>query len=234
MNTMNTMNRGRNKYRGAQSSRGYSVIGLAVGVFIASPWHSLAELPTDLTLKQAIEIATENHPLIHTHMAILKVSEAGITEAKRRFKPVFHLRGSYNPGFGGVDDDDDNWGVGIGFSQELDRLFGSNDLDRERARFEHGRNQDELNLVRRKVIDDVRKAYFDFTLAEKTLTLRQHQLTEAKENIEKVKSTFKHADVNFEILIRAHSELNDKQFEELTAEEDFIRAKTALADVLVL
>jgi len=234
MNTMNTMNRGRNKYRGAQSSRGYSVIGLAVGVFIAAPWQSLAELPTDLTLKQAIEIATENHPLIHTHTAMLKVSEVGIKDAKRRFKPVFHIRGSYNPGFGGVDDDDDNWGVGIGFSQELDRLVGSNDLERERAQFEHGRNQEELNLVRRKVIDEVRKAYFDFTLAEKTLTLRQKQLTEAIENIEKVKSTFQHTDVNFEILIRAQSELDDKQFEVLTAEESCNRARTALTNMLLL
>ena len=226
------MNKDRNGRTQPKTIVRYALIGLALCMSIAMPRPVRGQLPENLTLEQAIDIATENHPLIHIHEAKLMVGEAGMKDAKKRFKPVLHIRTNFEPGYDNANGDD--WGFGIGLSQELDRLFGANVLERSKARFEEERSREEVELVRWQVVEEVTAAYLDYTLAGSTLELRRRQLAGAEENLEKAKSTFEHADVTFEIIIRAQSELDDKQFEVLKAEKDFGRAEAALKNTLML
>ena len=182
-----------------------------------------AEIPVELDLKKALEIALANNPQLKAARNEIEIMEADKVEASKRLNPAFSAYFEdyrlFHSEMGAFFQTQE---ITVRLDQEIE-TSGKRKLRTQAAELKSQAQKAQTDNVVRALVLDVRRAYFQAVLAQSNLESAQTTLQEIDRVIELNRTRFDQGDIS-------GAELKRVEVERLRFVEDVFASKLALAN----
>jgi outer membrane protein, heavy metal efflux system len=182
-----------------------------------------AEIPEQLDLKKALEIALANNPQLKAAQNEIEITEADKVEASKRLNPAFSAYfEDYRLFHSGIGPFFQTQEITARLDQEIER-GGKRKLRTQAAELRSQAQKAQTDNVVRALVFEVRRAYFQAVLAQTNLENAETILQEIDRLIELNRTRFEKGDIS-------GTELKRVEVERLKFVEDVFASKLALAN----
>jgi outer membrane protein TolC len=179
----------------------------------------------DITLNDAIKKALKNNHHIAIAKTKVKKAEYDLSEARRIFSPNISLHAGRNLL-------SDREVVGISVSQDLDRLFGLNSSQKNKAKLDVEISEKELAVIEEEIIKQVTNTYYDIKAQEDLVKLKQDILSSYEKKLEIVTAQFDAGKENLETLLSSQKEAAQAKYELEKSKKDLKKLELSFYQLL--